>query len=238
MNAADSVGATASATYTINVTSATAFLNMPNTGFSASTNSTLMNFPISISQLSDGAHVGLATASLVLDYPAGVFDFPIGGSLATANVSLGNVPLSDMAGAAARQIAILTANAPFDGELRISLTAQPGDNIVSNTGGGTLVTINFPIDGAAPLGNVPLTLQNSSSGHIQVIGNNGLYTLSPAPPYAGAITISSLGSLSITPSTLPAADVNTAYEQTIAASAGVAPFSFAVTSGACPAALP
>jgi uncharacterized repeat protein (TIGR03803 family) len=234
VTATDSVGATASTSYTLNITAATAFLSMPTSGFSASTNSILANFPIFISQLSDGTHVGLATASLVLDYPAGVFDFPLGSGDATSYVSLGTVPLSDTAGGGGAGDWILTANTPFDGELRISLVAQPGDNITKNTGGGSLVTINFPIDGAAPLGDVTLTLINNASGHTQVIGNNGLYALSPPPPYNGTITISSLGSLSISPSTLPASDVNTAYNETIAASAGIAPFTYAVTSGTLP----
>src|SRR5215813_4129324 len=76
-----------------------ATLSLPASGFTGATNSTVMNFPIGISALSDGAgHVGLASATLAVTYPAGVFHFPTGSSLATADVGLGDVPFSDTAG--------------------------------------------------------------------------------------------------------------------------------------------
>lgn len=45
------------------------------------------------------------------------------------------------------------------------------------------------------------------------------------------------GPLPMTPATLPAGTVNTAYSQTVTASAGVAPYTYAVTAGALPAGL-
>jgi uncharacterized repeat protein (TIGR03803 family) len=233
VTATDAVGAVAQTSYTINVTSATAYLSMPTTGFSGSTNSTLTDFPIRISQLSDGTHVGLATASIVLSYPTGVFNFPVGGNQATSFVHLGSVPLSDTAGSGGAADWNLTANSPADGTLKINLSAVVGDPITSDTGGGSLVTLDLPILGTAPLGNVTLTIVDNASGHTQVIGNNGQLALSPPPPYSGSITVT-LGSLSISPSVLPAGDINTHYSQTIAASAGFAPFTYAVTAGTLP----
>jgi hypothetical protein len=174
-----------------NIVPATLLL-MPGTGTTGAPNSTLKNYPVSINQLVDVASspdVGLASANLVLTYPTGVFNFPVGGNLATPDVSLGSVPLSDKAGAGGASDWILTANSPADGLLNINLTAKTGDNITANTGGGSLILINFPILPAASLGNATLTLINNSSGHTQITGNNGIYTLSPAPPYTGNITI-------------------------------------------------
>ncbi len=40
-----------------------ATLSLPTSGFSGATNTTVMNFPISISALTDGTHVGLGSAN-------------------------------------------------------------------------------------------------------------------------------------------------------------------------------
>jgi hypothetical protein len=68
------------------------------------------------------------------------------------------------------------------------------------------VFINFPILATAPPGAQTITLINNSSGHTQIVGSNGTYTLSPAPPYSGTINVVPLplqvvpGSLVGTPS--------------------------------------
>jgi hypothetical protein len=192
LTATDEAGAVATTNYSITINTPGAFLSIPSTGFTGATNSTLLNYPITISQLSDSAaakHVGLASAALVLTYPTGVFGFPLGGNQATADVSLGRVPLADTAGAGGSNDWTLTANSPTDGKLVINLAAKVGDSITSDIGGGTLVTIRFPILPGAPVGTVPLTLINNASGHTQIVGSNGTYLLSPAPPYTGVITI-------------------------------------------------
>jgi fibronectin type 3 domain-containing protein len=194
VKATDSVGESGSFNYSITINPASALLNMPGSGYSGATNSTLLSYPISISQLADVAtptkHIGLSSASLVLTFPTGLFSFPINSNLATPYVALGSVPLSDTVGAGGANDWQLTANSPFDGKLNINLTARTGDSITSNTGGGTLVLINFPIRPDATLGTFTLTLANNNTdGHTQIVGNNGVYTLSPAPPYTGSVTI-------------------------------------------------
>jgi fibronectin type 3 domain-containing protein len=193
VTASDAVGASATITYTLTVSPTAPFLSLPASGFSAAVGTTLLNYPISINQLSDAAatrHVGLTSAVLVLTYPTGVFGFPTGANL-TNYVSLGSIPLADSAGAGGANDWNLTATSPADGKLVINLSAKAGDAITADLGGGSLVTIDFPILSSAPLGPVPLTLINNSGGHTQIVGSNGTYVLSPAPPYTGSLTVSS-----------------------------------------------
>jgi hypothetical protein len=172
-----------------------ATLSLPASGFSGATNTTVMNFPIGISALSDGAgHVGLASATLAVTYPAGVFNFPSGTSQATADVGLGSIPLSDTAGTGGASDWTLTANSPADGQLNITLAAKIGDKITTNTfpGGGTLATINFPIlPGAAPGDETIRVVAVSGSVHTQVIGGgSGTQTFTLAGlPASGTITV-------------------------------------------------
>jgi hypothetical protein len=193
VTATDPVGASATITYTLTINATSPFLSLPSSGFSGAVGTTLLNVPISINQLSDAAtprHVGLASAALILTYPTGMFGFPTGANLASY-VSLGSIPLADTAGPGGANDWNLTATSPADGKLVINLSAKAGDAITTDIGAGTLVTISFPILATAPLGPVPLTLINNSSGHTQIVGSNGIYVLGPAPPYTGTVTISS-----------------------------------------------
>jgi hypothetical protein len=172
-----------------------ATLSLPTSGFSGATNTTVMNFPIGISALSDGAgHVGLASATLAVTYPTGVFNFPTGIGQATADVSLGNIPLSDTAGTGGASDWTLSANSPVDGQLNITLTAKTGDKITTNTfpGGGTLVAINFPIlPGVTPGDEAIHVVAVSGTAHTQITGGaSGIqtYTLAGLPD-SGTITV-------------------------------------------------
>jgi autotransporter-associated beta strand protein len=172
-----------------------ATLSLAASGFTGATNSTVMNFPIGISALSDGAgHVGLASATLAITYPPSVFGFPTGSSLATADVNLGAIPLSDTAGAGGANDWTLTANSPVDGQLNISLTAKNGDKITTNTfpAGGTLVTVNFPILASATPSNEAISVVSASgSVHTQVLGGGSgsqTYILAGLPA-SGTITV-------------------------------------------------
>jgi fibronectin type 3 domain-containing protein len=192
VTATDAVGAVAVIPYTLSVAPPAPYLSMPSSSYSGAVNTMLLNYPISISKLSDAAgHTGLVSAALVLTYPAGLFGFPLGSNLASTYVNLGSVPLADTAGPGGASDWNLTATSPADGKLIINLSAKAGDAITSDTGGGTLVTISFPILATAPPEAVTLTLINNSSGHTQIVGTNGAFVLGPPPPYAGSITITS-----------------------------------------------
>jgi large repetitive protein len=166
-----------------------ATITLPTSGFSGTVGTTVMNFPVDIANLSDGTHVGLSSATLAVTFPTGVFNFPVGGSLAASDVSLGSIPETN--GGASNWT--VSANSPADGVLNISLTAQPGDTI-SSTAGGSLVNINFPVSSSFnPSSPTPETIQvvsSSGSFHTQVVGSNGTYTTSSLGlPASGTITI-------------------------------------------------
>jgi Putative Ig domain len=218
-----------------------ATVTLPGSGFSGQQGGTVASFPISINQLQDNQtpnHVGLAGATLAITYPTGVFSFPLGGNQATANVALGSVPLSDTAAPGGAADWTLTANAPADGQLNITLTANAGDTITTNnpSTGGSLVLINFPISASYnPVSTTtePITLV-MANGSVQtaINGSNGTYVLSPTPPIAGAITVTPV--LSISPPTLPADTVNTGYNQTVKASGGAGVVSFSAAGSLPP----
>lgn len=134
-----------------------------------------------------------------------------------------------------------------------SITANTGSNIVFLNGIGnpcnvfwrvgndaTLLGLNFPgtvIAGASGAGSVTvgsganllgravsLTAAVSTSGAVQTIGG-----CSAAIVACPAITVN--------PATLPNGTVGVGYNQTITASGGTAPYTFAVTSGTLPAGL-
>jgi hypothetical protein len=194
VTATDSVGATAGKTYAVSILQGT-LLSMPTSGFSGQEGGTVLAFPVSINQLQDNStptnHLGLSVVNVAITFPAGVFNFPIGSNAATADVHLGTIP----AGAGGAGSWTLTANAPADGALNLTLQAHTGANITSNNpaGGGSLFTIDFPIwntfNPASSTSEAISIVATSGSAHTTVQGNNGVYTLSPTPPYSGSITI-------------------------------------------------
>jgi fibronectin type 3 domain-containing protein len=229
VTATDQVNASVSTTYAISINPPSAFLSMPSAGYSGATNTTLMNYPISISQLQDVAsipHVGLATASVTLNYPTGVFNFPIGSNQATADVSLGTVPLSDPATPGGAANWTLAANSPQDGVLSISLSAAPGKSFPVSTrsptlaaNGSIVASVNVSNGGnnyttaptvtfaAAPAGGTTATgTATISGGHvtaITIINPGSGYTSAPNISFSGgggtgAAATSTLGSGTLT----------------------------------------
>jgi Putative Ig domain/Bacterial Ig domain len=146
---------------------------------------TIMDVPIDVSPLS----AGFASASIVVSYATGVFNFPTGGGAAGPYVRLGSIP----SGAGGPADWNLAANATADGDLNISLFAKPGHLITTNISGGSLVLINFPVSAsfapAAPTNETIKIVAASGATHTQMVGSGGGYTLSPAPPYLGTVTI-------------------------------------------------
>ena len=139
--------------------------------------------------------MGLTSATLAVTFPTGVFNFPVGSNLASADVSLGSVPLSDTASPGGAADWTLSANSPADGQLNITLTAQTGEGITTNNPatGGSLVTINFPVSAtynpASATAEAITVVTANGSVHTSILGSNGTYTLNPTPPYSGSITI-------------------------------------------------
>src|SRR5262249_29419101 len=98
ITARDSVGDSANQSYTLVISTSTAgshaTLTLPTSGFTGAPGHQVASYPVNIAGLSDGTHVGLVSATLVLVFPTGVFAFPIGGNQATADVNLGSIPLA------------------------------------------------------------------------------------------------------------------------------------------------
>ena len=198
LTATDTLGSSTTVNYSITIVPATVYLSVPSSGFAGPPGGTIAGFPISINQLQDQAstnHVGLASATLALSFPTGVFNFPIGTNLASADVSLGSVPLSDMVTPGGAADWNLSASAPADGQLDITLSAKTGKTITSDNPatGGSLVLINFPIassfnPGSADTEPISVVAANGAF-HTSILGSNGSYALKPAPPYTGSVTI-------------------------------------------------
>jgi hypothetical protein len=156
-----------------------ATLSFPSPAVNAATCS-IVNVPISIDALTDGVHVGLNALTLEISYPAGEFNLPSGNSLATADLSLGSIPLSATGGASAWN---LNANSPSAGQLSVALSAVPGGGIAGNPGGGSLVVLNLPVLSTAALGNQIIQIVTSrGSVHSQLVGSSGSFTLSTVSP--------------------------------------------------------
>jgi Putative Ig domain len=206
----------------------TGLITLPTTGFSGSLNCPVINYEVDISQLNDGTHSGLASATLVVTYPTGVFNLPVGGSQATADVSLGSIPLSDGGNA----IWSLSANAPTDGVLLIALSSKPNLGVAS-TMGGSMVLINFPVL-LNPPAPVPLAVEVVSAvgnAKTTVIGILGAYwTTSLGLPATGSITIDPASSLAITTANVFSWTVyHPGYLQSITATGGSTPYTFSST---------
>lgn len=132
---------------------------------------------------------------------------------------------------------ILTLSPP---SLPAGQLSTPYNATISATGGVEPYTF------AVTSGSLPLGLAlNSSTGVISgTPTSDGTYAFtitasdtnsSVTGSMAYSIVIS--GSLTVSPSSLPAGQLSTAYNATISASGGVGPYTFAVTSGTLPAGL-
>jgi Putative Ig domain len=234
VTATDSLGSSTIVNYSITVNKATVFLSLPSSGYAAAPGGMVLSVPVMINQLQDQAstnHVGLQSATLALTYPLGVFGFTLGSGNATGNVSLGSVPLSDTVSPGGAGDWNLTATAPQDGQLNISLTAKTGKAITSNNppNGGSLVLINFPVSsGYAPTSptDQAITIVTANGAfHTSILGSNGSYILQPTPPYPGSVTI--YPPVSITTTSLSAWTAGQGgYNQTVAAGGGFGALTF------------
>jgi Putative Ig domain/Bacterial pre-peptidase C-terminal domain len=198
VTATDTLGASTSITYSITVNAGTVYLTLAGSGYSGTPGGTIVGFPISINELQDETsmnHVGLQSATLAVTFPKGVFSFPLGTNNATADVSLGSVPLSDTVSPGGAADWNLSATSLGDGQLNITLTAKSGKSILTNNPatGGSLVLISFPVSATynptSPTTAPVAVVSANGSFHTSITGSNGAYILKPAPPYAGSVTV-------------------------------------------------
>ena len=107
--------------------------------------------------------------------------------------------------------------------------------------GGTAPYTYAPTSGALPPG-LTLSSDGTLSGTPTASGSYGFtVTAADAQGFLGSraytLTISAAPTITIAPASLPAANENLAYSQTITASGGTAPYNYAVTSGSLPTGL-
>ena len=203
-------------------------LSLPTTGFSGSLHCPVMNYEIDMTKLDDGnGHMGFVYATFVLTFPTKVFDFPVGASQATPNVSLGSIPLAY----GGTNFWNVTANSPSDGVLAISLI--PKEPTVTSTTGGSLVLISFPVL-LNPSTPTPETIQVVSTYHntnTLIVSFSGQYpTASLGLPAAGTVTILPASTLIMTTADLLSWTVNQpGYVQSISATGGSMPYTFSST---------
>jgi|ERR1700724_1867672 len=160
---------------------ASAQISLPQSGFAGDINNPVQGFPVSIVALDDGhGHTGLVACQFAVSFPKGVFNFPIGGELASSYIQLGDLPENNGASGSWT----VTANSPQDGVLNINLSLIAGQSPITDTAGGSLLLINFPVF-LNPSTPTPETITISFRGptgfHSQVVG-----TTNPPPPYVTA----------------------------------------------------
>lgn len=142
------------------------------------------------------------------------------------------------------------ANAVFIFKIGSTLTTASGSS-VALINGGSLCNVFWQVGSSATLGTgtsftgnilalTSITLTTGATVTGRTLARNGAVTLdsntvtatcatAPAPPGCPAITLS--------PATLPNGTVGTSYNQTLTASGGTGPYTFAVIAGALPAGL-
>jgi len=161
----------------------TQLLTLPQGGYSGLAGGTIAGVPVTLSPLDDAqGHTGLVGAMLVLTFPTGVFDFPIGDLDAGSLVHAGALLPPGWS---------LSANCPQDGLLLINVSCNTPGNELDGTSGGELVLVDFPVAAAAPSGDQPLSLvARSGIHHTHVLGlGSKQYVLQPPLPYMGILTV-------------------------------------------------
>jgi len=114
-------------------------------------------------------------------------------------------------------VVITGTGAVWSGNMAASVSFGAGITVNTATGAGNTINVNITIAaGAAP-----------GARTVTVTGVSGSLTFTVNPP----------GALTISPATLPNGTVGTAYNQTLTASGGTAPYSFSVSAGTLPAGL-
>jgi hypothetical protein len=184
------------------------------------------NLPAGLALASNGILAGTPTAG-------GVFNFTV--TATDSNLTTGSRDYS------------LTVNAPT---ITLSPATLPAATVAAaynqtiTASGGT-----SPYTFAVTAGALPAGLSLSTAGALTgtlTAGGTFTFTVTAtdsttgAGPYTGSQTYTltvNAPTITVSPATLPAASVAAAYSQTITASGGTSPYTFAVTAGALPAGL-
>ena len=185
------------------------------------------------------AGLTLATTGVVSGTPTagGTFTFTV----KAVDSSTGTGPYNGS------QVITLTVNAPTITVAPSTLPAATVAALYSQTitaSGGTS-TYTF----AKTAGSLPAGLTLASNGTLSgtpTAGGSFTFTVTATDsstgtgPYTGSLSYTltvTAATVTVAPASLPAATVGAAYSQTITASGGTSPYSFAVTSGSLPAGL-
>jgi len=114
-----------------------------------------------------------------------------------------------------------------------------GSTALTATGGGSGNPVVFTLDASSGAGVCSLsgdTVQYAAPGNCMIDATQaGDSDYATAPPVSQTITVNS--QLAVTTATLSAGLIGTGYNQTLAAAAGVTPYSWSLTSGTLPAGL-
>ncbi len=142
------------------------------------------------------------------------------------------------------------ANAVFIFKIGSTLTTASGSSVLL-INGGNLCNTFWQVGSSATLGTTTsfvgnilaltsITLTTNASVAGRALARNGAVTLDSNTVNASVCQVTPSPAcpvVTVNPGTLPNGTVGSAYSQTITASGGTAPYSFAVTNGALPAGL-
>ncbi|MGV1909782.1 putative Ig domain-containing protein [Agrobacterium vitis] len=245
--ATNATGTSSPATVTITVTAPTLVLSPSAGTLAAGTVGAAYSQTVAVSGGAEPYDYEFLSGSL----PAGLSITSSGGASArilsgtpsAAGTSNFTVKVTDAYGATITASYSITINAaaPIANALTATVTANSSDNVLapSITGGAaTAVTIaSSPSHGAATVSGTNFiytpTAGYSGSDSFTYTATNATGTSSPATVI---ITVTAPAfTLSPASGTLTAATVGTAYSETVTASGGTSPYTYAVTSGTLPA---
>jgi len=143
--------------------------------------------------------------------------------------------------------ALGNANALFLFKTGSTLTTSTASSVtVINNGGSSCNKVFWQIGSSATLGTgssfvgdilalTSITLTTGSNTNGRTLARNGAVTLDTNNVNTCGVSVCPI--ITVNPATLPNGSVGTAYSQTVSASGGTPPFSFAVSSGSLPTGL-
>ncbi|WP_180977433.1 putative Ig domain-containing protein [Janthinobacterium sp. ROICE36] len=182
------------------------------------------SLPTGLSLASDGTLSGTPTA-------AGPYNFTV----TATDSSTGSGPYT---GSRAYSVTV-AAGAPVAGNVSATVAYGSSANLITlNLSGGAATSVavaSGALHGTATASGTSITYTPTAgyggSDSFSYTASNGIGTSAPA-----TVTITVSGpTITITPSTVPAAAVGTAYSQNVTAANGATPYTYAISAGALPA---